>query len=155
MIKSNSFAYLALSLLFLLTSCREEKTMEEQMDTKYTICYMAISQNDTAWLKIDTSSKQIKGLLNFSYANAKKFEGQFKGTFHGDTLKGHYDFKVNKVDKWYRNPVAFLKKENKLTMGVGEISMVWGSAFFDDKVPVDYQKGRFVFEQANCSITAK
>ncbi|MFI5452584.1 hypothetical protein ACHMWN_10540 [Pedobacter sp. UC225_61] len=155
MVRYTSFTYLIVVVFSILIGCRQEQTMEEQMDTKHTVCYMAISQSDTAWLKIDTSGKQIKGLLNFSYANAKKFEGQFKGTINGDTLKGHYDFKVNKVDKWYRNPVAFLKRDNKLTMGLGEISMVWGSAFFDDKVPIDYQKGRFVFEQTNCSNAAK
>ncbi|MBB2144314.1 hypothetical protein GM921_02350 [Pedobacter sp. LMG 31464] len=141
------FLYVTLATYFLITSCNQTKTIEQQMDSQHTICYIAISANDTAWLKIDTSSKQIKGLLTFSYANKKKFEGQFKGTINGDTLKGHYDFKVNKVDKWYRNPVAFLKKEGKLTMGVGEISMVWGSAFFDDKVPINYDKGRFVFDK--------
>jgi len=67
MIKYNSFTYLIAVVFGIFVGCKQEQTMEEQMDSKHTICYGAISQSDTAWLKIDTSGRQIKGLLNFSY----------------------------------------------------------------------------------------
>lgn len=141
-----------ISLLFLVSGCRNEKTIEEQMDRKYTVCYRAISKSDTAWLTIDTSKKQFIGYFKVNYVDQKKiYNGQVKGIIHGDTLKGHFDFKVNQVDKWYRNPVAFLKTNANLTMGVGKTVMVWGSAYFDEKVPIDYEKGRFVFELGDCT----
>ena len=137
--------------LALLTSCRQEKDIKELMKEKTTVCFTATADKDSAWLKIDTSSMQIIGLLNFSYPSEKRrYEGQFKGQLYGDTLKGHFDFRVNKVDKWYRNPVSFLKKDGKLIMGVGNFNMVWGSAFFDAKVPIDYERGKFVFEVVRC-----
>ncbi|MDQ7948996.1 MAG: hypothetical protein REI78_09720 [Pedobacter sp.] len=147
-----STCYIVLILLLAMAAgCRREKTIAEQMDEKFTVCYRAISNGDTAWLTVDTSKKQILGYFKINYVSQKKiYDGQIKGYIHGDTLKGHYDFKVNKVDKWYRNPVAFLKHRGNLTMGVGEIAMVWGSAYFDEKVPVDYTKGRFVFEEGDC-----
>jgi len=115
-----------------------------------TTWYRAISGKDTAWLSIDTSNKIINGLLTFNYADKKeRYEGKFKGEMYGDTLKGHYDFKINKAEKWNRNPVAFLKKDGKLTMGVGQFMLVMGSAHFDDRVPIDYDKGRFVFAEQN------
>lgn len=118
---------------------------------KTTICYQSISEGDTAWLSIDTSKKVINGLLTFNYTDKKeKYEGQFKGEMYGDTLKGHYDFKINAAKTWNRNPVAFLKRDGKLTMGVGQFMLIMGSAHFDNLVPINYDKGRFVFEEVKC-----
>ncbi len=142
-------------LLFLVifNSCRNEKSIEEQMSNKTTCCYRAISNGDTAYLSIDTASSQIIGLIDFNYvADKKKYKGQFRGVMNQDTLKGHYDFQLNNLGKWYRNPVAFLKQDGKFIMGVGKFSMVWGSAYFDEKIPVDYAKGRFVFERGECEF---
>ncbi len=139
-----------LTLITFLYSCQEKKQVKEQMESKTTICYRAIDGQDTAWLRIDTASSQVIGLLTFNYAKGRDYDGEFKGKFYGDTLKGHFDFKVNQVDKWYRNPVAFLKRNGQLTMGVGNFNMVWGSSIFDPKVPIDYDRGRFVFEGSDC-----
>jgi len=141
---------LTLTTLFYSCSQKKEKDIKDLMVEKSTICYQAISEKDTGLLKIDTSKSQIIGLITFNYGNGTDYDGQFKGKMYGDTLKGHYDFKVNKVDKWYRNPVAFLKRDGKLTMGVGKFYMFWGSAYFDDKRKIDYEKGKFVFEVADC-----
>lgn len=133
-----------------LVGCSFFNKEEEPLDKSKLICYMAIDKGDTAWLQIDTTDRKIRGLFTMSYGGIRKMDGQVEGTINGDTLKGHYDFKVNKVDKWYRNPVAFLKKDNKLLMGVGEIIMVWGTGHFDQKVPIDFDKGRFVFSKTTC-----
>ncbi|TKC10406.1 hypothetical protein FA048_09455 [Pedobacter polaris] len=137
-------------IIFLATGCNFFKKEEEALDKFKLICYIAIDKGDTAWLSIDTSNRKMNGLLTMSYGGIKKFDGQVKGTINGDTLKGHFDFKLNKIDKWYRNPVAFLKKEEKLVMGVGETILVWGSGFHDEKVPIDYDRGRFIFEKTIC-----
>ncbi len=82
----------------LISSCQSEKPKENLMDQKKTVCYQSISGQDTAWLSIDTSKKIINGLLTFDYVEKKeKYEGQFKGEMYGDTLRGHYDFKINKA----------------------------------------------------------
>ena len=151
--KTQSLFFSASFLItLLLFSCQQEKPKEKVMDEKKTICYQSISGNDTAWLSIDTSKKIINGLLTFNYVDKKeKYEGQFKGEMYGDTLRGHYDFKINKLERWNRNPVAFLKKDGKLTMGVGQFMLIMGSAHFDNRVPIDYEKGRFTFEEVPCS----
>jgi hypothetical protein len=129
-----------------LISCQQEKPKEIVLNQEKTVRYRAISEKDTAWLSIDTSSKIINGVLTFHYPDKKeRYEGKFKGELYGDTLKGHYDFKINKAEKWNRNPVAFLKEGDKLTMGVGHFMLVMGSAHFDNRVPIDYDRGRFVF----------
>lgn len=133
-----------------IISCQQEKPKEKDfvLNPKKTASYRSLSGKDTAWLSIDTSDKVINGKLTFSYPDKKeRYEGKFKGEMYGDTLRGHYDFKINKIEKWYRNPVAFLKRDGKLTMGVGRFMLIMGSAHFDNLVPIDYDKGRFVFEQ--------
>jgi hypothetical protein len=147
----NNVALLFGLVLFILSSCGREKTVDEQMDPNYTACYRAIFEKDTAYLTIDTSKKQMLGFLKMIYGEQKKvYDGTVKGTIKGDTLMGHFDFKENKVNKWFRNPVAFLRKNGSLTMGVGQTVMKWGSPFFDEKVPIDYEKGRFIFELGEC-----
>ncbi|TKC08405.1 hypothetical protein FA048_14725 [Pedobacter polaris] len=138
--------------IFLLSNCTQQKAVKHQMDAKHTICYTATDQRDTAWLKIDTANQHILGELTFTYQNGNHYEGLVKAVMKGDTLKGYYSFRLNKVDKWYKNPIALLKKENTLTMGIGEMMTLWGSGFFDKSVPIDYEKARFVFEQTGCAI---
>lgn len=139
--------FLIISLLFITACNRTPKTVQEQMTAQHTVYYQAIDGKDTAWLTIDTAHRQMIGLLKFSYANQDKYDGEVKGVISGDTLKGHFNFKVNGIDKWYRNPVAFLKRDQKLVMGVGKFTLIWGSAYFDAAVPIDYDKGRFIFEE--------
>lgn len=140
------------SVMIFGVGCQQHEPKEKKlMDSKTTICYRSISNNDTAWLAIDTSKQIIHGLLTFNYPEKKeKYEGQFKGEMYGDTLRGHYDFKINKAEKWYRNPVALLRRDGKLTMGVGKFMLFMGSAYFDNLVPINYGKGRFVFEAVSC-----
>ncbi|MCY1550340.1 hypothetical protein D9M68_865910 [compost metagenome] len=135
--------------VFLSACDQKPKSVSEQMKPASTISYLAIDGKDTAWLRMDTAHQRMIGLLSFSYGGKDKYEGEVKGIKKGDTLNGHFDFKVNGVDKWYRNPVTFLKKNDKLIMGVGKFTLIWGSAYFDPHVPVDYDRGRFVFEQEN------
>lgn len=135
----------------LILGCQQEKPKEKVMNAEKTVCYQSISGSDTAWLSIDTSEKVINGLLTFNYVDKKElYEGKFKGEMYGDTLRGHYDFKINKAERWNRNPVAFLKKDGKLTMGIGQFMLIMGSAHFDNRFPIDYDKGRFVFNEAMC-----
>jgi hypothetical protein len=138
---------------FILLSCKEQKPAKTKIDEKSTICYIAIDKTDTAWLKVDTADQQrILGELVFNFHNEKHYKGLIKAVIKGDTLKGNYSFRVNDLDKWYKNPIALLKNKRSLTMGVGEIYTLWGSGFFLKSVPIDYGKGRFVFEQIECAI---
>ena len=120
------------------------------MDQKHTGCYIAIDKADTAWLKIDTTAKHILGEMKFSYANKNHYEGPVKAVMKGDTLRGNFSFMLNNVNKWYKNPIALLKKDDTFTMGIGEIMTLWGSGYFDKNVPIDYEKGRFIFEKVGC-----
>ena len=146
---------LALLFMIFIISCKQPTQLRTKMDEKHTDCYMAIDKADTAWLKIDTSETNILGEMKFSYANKNYYEGPVKAIMKGDTLRGNFSFTLNDIDKWHKNPIALLKKDNTFTMGIGEIMTLWGSGYFDKNVPIDYDKGRFVFEQVGCHINSK
>lgn len=149
--KAKSLLLLATFASSIILSCQQQKPVEKVAEQKKLVCYQSISGTDTAWLSIDTAKKLIVGDLTFNYVDKKeKYEGQFKGEIYGDTLRGHYDFKINKAERWNRNPVAFLKKDGKLIMGVGKFMLIMGSAHFDNQVPIDYSQGRFTFENTPC-----
>lgn len=144
----HQFLYLICFVAFLF-GCKDELSVEEQMDPKTTACYIAVSGVDTGWLRIDTV--QTIGLFEMNYAKKKqRYLGEFRGVTSGDTIKGHWDFKANNAEKWHRNPIALLKNNGKLTMGVGKIVMIWGSPHFDEKTPINYNRGKFVFDLATC-----
>lgn len=144
----NTIILLAFTLL--ISSCNFFKK-DEPLDQAKLICFLAIDKGDTAMLKIDTTAHEMRGLLTINFGGIKKYSGQVKGVVRGDTLKGHFDFTVNGVDKWYRNPISLINNDGKLTMGVGEFVMIWGSPHFNPKIPIDYTKGRFVFNRINCN----
>jgi hypothetical protein len=153
MIKNRLFTLIVPLIILSLYSCKEQKSAKKKMNEKATICYTAADHLDTAWLRIGTTDKKyILGELLFVYGNKNQYEGLIKAEMKGDTLKGNYSFKLNNVDKWYKNPIALLRNKQTLTMGIGEIYTLWGSGFFLKTVPIDYGKGRFVFKQTGCEI---
>ncbi len=147
---------LIFALSFFIFSCNREQPPKKAAIEKKMACYRAVSAGDTAWLSIDTAQKVIAGTLTVNYtAKMEIFDGKFTGRMYADTLKGYFDFKINKGKEPFRNPVAFLRRDNKLTMGIGKFMMVMGSAHFDDKVPIDYESSRFVFEEGECQASVR
>ncbi len=145
------FLLSAFASFILISACRQEKAAPSAPVEPMYACYQSISGTDTAWLQIDTAQKVITGTLVFNYVDKQElFEGDFKGEMRGDTLKGHYNVRVNKTGPQHRNPVAFLKRDGKLTMGAGKFMMVMGTAEFDNLVPIEYDNGRFIFEGVEC-----
>lgn len=142
----------ACALSIFIFSCNQEQPKQEVVVEEKMACFRSVSLGDTAWLSIDTAQKDITGTLKINYVNKMEiYDGKFTGKMYGDTLKGHYDFKINKADPAFRNPLAFLNRDNKMTMGVGQFMTVMGTAQFDDRVPINYEKGRFVFEEIACN----
>lgn len=148
--KQKLFIIPIFAISFIIFSCNREQPKKQVVEKKI-VCYQSISAGDTALLSIDTAQKVITGTLTINYVNKMEiYDGKFTGKMFGDTLKGYFNYKINKANPPFRNPLAFLKRDNKLTMGVGQFMTVMGSAQFDDRVPIDYEKWRFVFVEGEC-----
>ncbi len=115
-------------------------------------CYQASYQRDTALLNLKFAGRKITGKMRINYADGKFYDGTILGEQKGkgDTLILAYDFKINNEGKWHRNPLAFLRRADRLVMGIGQINIVWGTGAFDETVPIDYKHARFVFEPVDC-----
>ena len=147
------FAILAIPVLF---SCNQESNKgvaNDKADSVLnTTCYQAIDGVDTAKMNVDeTAAGKIKGKLYIKFEEKGPNDGTFEGEFRGDTLFVDYSFTINTTNKTvYKNPLAFLKKDGKLLMGVGQIQTTLGRSFFVKGKPIDFEKGRFQFAPVDC-----
>ncbi len=115
-------------------------------------CYVAIDAKDTAHLVLRRfEDGKYKGHLLINYVDKGKNDGQVEGAFTGDTLFVDYTFKIGTVNKTvYKNPLAFLRKDGNLLLGVGQIVTHVGRSYFDKAKPISFDKGRFTFKPTDC-----
>ena len=153
--------FLATGLMF---SCNQPKYGEGKTADSTTTaavnkqCYLALAEKDTADLKITTAKDgKVTGDLVMKYGQKPNEvervinTGKVEGTFSGDTLYLNYLYKAGSLNKTlYQNPLALLKKDGKLIMGVGKIETSVGRSYFVKNQPIDFEKGRFKFDPADC-----
>ncbi|WP_432710000.1 hypothetical protein [Pedobacter sp.] len=115
-------------------------------------CYVAVDSNDKATLKLFTGNDgKVTGSLVIDYHEKGKNDGTLEGKYSGDTLFVDYTFKIGtKNPTVYKNPLAFLKKDGKLTLGVGVIETYIGRSYFAKDKPIRFDRSKFIFDPANC-----
>ena len=114
-------------------------------------CYQAIDGVDSASLNLLTDSRgKVTGPLIINYLDQGDSNGKVDGSFRGDTLFVHYTFKVGSNKTTYKNPLAFLKKDGKLILGVGQIETFLGVSRFVKGKPISFERGRFTFVSGEC-----
>ena len=149
--------YTLLLLLPLAIACNQSsntsKTTTAKTDpvTKKE-CFVAVDEADTAHLKLNyLKSGKVTGNLLIKYLAKGKNDGELQGKFKGDTLFVDYTFKIGTENKTiYKNPLAFLKKDGKLILGVGQIETYLGKSFFAKDKPIDFRQVRFIFAAEDC-----
>lgn len=136
-------------------SCRQDNGKNPEKPIA-TTCYMAVDGRDTAKMELQSFSKgRVSGNLVVNYFNKENNHGEFEGAFKGDTLFVIYSFKIGKNSIGYKNPLAFLKKDNTLVMGIGKMEGVLGRIYFRKDIPVDFAQGRFIYAPTNCKKELK
>lgn len=157
--KKSAYYLLLLAAVPLAFSCNQGTKNSVKGDAaakvdslKKSDCFQAIDGKDTADLKIKTlSNGKIAGKLVINYLDKGKNDGLVEGNFKGDTLFVDYTFKIGTSNPTiYKNPLAFLKKDGKLIMGVGQIETSLGKSYFVKGKPISFDKGRFVFAPVDC-----
>ncbi len=125
---------------------------EKAEEVVSTTCYKALYENDTVDLKVNTlkSGKVSGDLVMKIYANPKKI-GKIYGDYHGDTLLVSYTFVDEGNEKvTYKNPMAFLKKENQLILGNGKMETSMGATYFVKGEPIDFENVKYKFSTVDC-----
>lgn len=156
----NPILFAAAASLLLFSCGQHNQSGSEKTDTLAkladtvvsTECFTAIDQQDTASLSLGTSADgKIKGKLLISFQEKGKNDGEIEGVYKGDTLFVDYTFKIGTTNKTvYKNPLALLKKDGKLIMGVGQIETSLGRSYFVKGKPISFEKGRFTFAPVAC-----
>lgn len=152
--------YLACLAIPLAFSCNQSGKKNGTSDSTSTSkdsvlnsqCYKAGFEKDSADLNVETlSSGKVKGKLTVKYEKKPMNNGLIAGEFKGDTLFVNYTFKTGKdTVSVYTNPLAFLKKDGKLIMGVGQIETTLGRSYFVKGKPINFERGKFTFEPKDC-----
>ena len=115
-------------------------------------CYKAINEGDTLDLKINTfKSGKITGNMDMAMVNMPKKIGEIAGEFKGDTLFVNYTFiQGENKDLTFKNPMAFLKRDNQLILGNGKLQTTLGETFFVKGEPIDFDRVKFKFDAVDC-----
>jgi hypothetical protein len=115
-------------------------------------CYAAVFEKDSAAMNVKIlASGKVTGSLLVNYAEKPHNNGTIEGKFNGDTLMVDYRFKTGEdTVSVYTNPLAFLKKDGKLIMGVGQIETTLGRSYFVKGRPINFEAGKFVFQEVDC-----
>jgi hypothetical protein len=132
-------------------SDKKAETTKKDSVTNQT-CYAALFEKDSAAMIVKTmTSGKVTGSLLVKYADKPENNGKIDGKFNGDTLMVDYRFNTGKDStKAFTNPLAFLKKDGKLIMGVGQIETTLGRSYFVKGKPINFEAGKFVFQEVDC-----
>lgn len=141
----NSILCSALILLS-LQSCQTGGNSTVQKDTVFsTSSYIAVDGKDTALLTLKTGNNVVKGKLLFKFYQKESNDGSIRGAFRNDTLFVDYSFTKGANKVVYKNPLALLKKDGQLILGVGKMENTFGRTYFRKDIPIDFNEGRFTF----------
>ena len=115
-------------------------------------CYKAIYDKDTIDLKINTlKDGEITGNMDMVMANTPKYIGEIAGKYSGDTLFISYTFiKADNKEVTFKNPMAFLKRDNQLILGNGKIEMTLGASHFIKGEPIDFDRVKYKLNPVDC-----
>ena len=116
-------------------------------------CFRALYERDTIDLKINTLKiGKIFGNMTMKLEKYPIKEGEIVGKFRGDTLFVDYFFvEVNKDKQRFKNPLAFLKKDDLLILGNGKITTYLGASYFAKGEPIDFENVKYKFRPLDCS----
>jgi hypothetical protein len=122
-------------------------------------CFIAIFQKDSAFLKFKTMPNGgIRGGLIIKYSEPEPnelkkhfYHGEITGRFTKDTLFADYSFADRTEKTIYVNPIALLRKGNKLVLGFGAIETYLGRSWLINHKSINFNKSRFQFVPTECN----
>lgn len=144
-----------LPALLLTTSfflaCSSSETKSAATDSLKT-CYIAIDGQDTATLNMRTLNKKVAGELYFKYKNKEDQHGRIQGRISGDTLLVNFFLRNGTAKPVYTNPLALLKRNDTLKLGIAEMETQFGRTYFIPGRAIDYDGSRFQFIEVECGL---
>ena len=147
-----------------LQSCKNDQNQKEVEATKAETekpvnvkCYQAVYETDIVDLKLNTlKSGKITGNLVMKVAGSPEKTGEITGEFRGDTLFADYTFiEGTNKNKTFKNPLAFLKREEGLILGNGTMQTTMGVTYLVKDKPIDFDRVKYKFTAIDCVDKSK
>jgi hypothetical protein len=141
------------TVIVVLAACTDNDTAK-QSDAKTEpgqrteICYTGKSGKDSVILAGHIDGDKIKGILDFKFSEKDLNTGFFSGIIIGDTLIADYTFASEGTQSVRQ--VAFLKKDNSLIEGYGDMEEKDGKMVFKNTGSIRFGDG-FILKKIECN----
>lgn len=149
--KKSILSLLACSLFFACKKAPESEIVPNPEPEKVTVatseCYAYIKGKDTIMATLTTEGDKVSGNLAYKFFEKDKSSGAFAGTVKGDTIIGEYNFAAEGSQSV--REVVFLKKNNSLIEGYGDIEDKNGKVVFKDKSKLKFTES-LVLDKTDC-----
>ena len=95
-------------------------------------CYRWISNKDTVDIRFVRTADNVRGTLRYMWFEKDKSNGTINGVFKRDTLRADFKFQSEGLESV--REVVFVRKENQLIQGNGEMEEKKGKMVFIGKL---------------------
>lgn len=111
-------------------------------------CYANTKSKDSVLLHLTINNNTVTGNMNYKIAGKDKNKGTLQGEMRGDTLFADYTFSSEGTQSVRQ--VAYLKKDNSLLEGYGDVEEKENKMVFKNTGKLNFGKG-VVLQKINCS----
>ncbi|WP_316796730.1 hypothetical protein [Pedobacter agri] len=125
----------------------DSTTTTSSEDITSTQCYQSIKNRDTATVSLNIENEKVTGSLSYNLFEKDKNNGVVAGIVKGDTIIADYTFQSEGSTSIRQ--VAWLKQNNQLIEGFGDVEEVDGKTKFKDLGKLNFDKS-LVFSKIDC-----
>ncbi len=126
-----------------------EKTNVEKIDSSNERqCYADTTKNKV-FLHLNLKDNNVTGSLDYQIAGKDQNKGSLQGEMKGDTLIADYNFMSEGIQS--TRQVIFLKKDNTLVEGYGDVEEKNGKMIFKNPAKVNFGNG-IVLQKVECKL---
>ena len=135
----------------LMSSCNDQSTQPISADVKTVVsadaCYLYSTDKDTVSLQITAAADLVSGTLTYRLYAKDRNDGTIQGRMKEDTLYADYRFSSEGMES--TREVVFLRKDNILTEGYGEMMEKDGKMAFKNRQEITFGNG-IVLQKTEC-----
>lgn len=111
--------------------------------------YRSIFNRDTVTLHLEVNNNKVTGNMVYNLFEKDKNSGVIAGQMKGDTLLAEYTFMSEGLNSV--REVAFLKKENNLIEGFGEMVEKDGKLVFNNTSALNFEN-KIILVKEDCTV---
>jgi hypothetical protein len=148
---------LLLPFIVLYSACRQNPKIQLHQNANASYkklsgpqheCYSYVKNRDTVSLSLNVVNKILTGNLSYNFFEKDKSKGKVSGEMKGDTLLLNYTFEAEGTTSVRQ--VAYLKKDQQLLEGYGDVEEKNGNMVFKNLRELKYGPEGVVLKKISC-----